>query len=903
MGNAVGAPLQASGPALAAIFDPERGSIIVVCRHGFEYFLASSQNASRPQVLKSMVKAHKNTYIACATYIAEDDLFLTGDEDGKIRTYQASTGKFLRTFGEFIREATDTPEEESRDSRDHQRLVSTVSWSGQPVRSILHIAGSRVVAGGADGVVRVYKIKNGEEIAAFVPMPPAAGKSAAVVSLAFDAARNAVFAGFADGVIRVLSIDQGTLFAELKGHFGSILALVAVKFSDLLVSSSADGTVRVWDLDTGRELSGYKFFAQCLYYDQVRDVLFCGSNDGSFAIAKLIQNQTGDGSKTAEIRILRKSQVHKLSLFSLWYDTRSDTLVTADTEGKVGYWPGITAMPYDEASKSTAHILLDDKGELDDKAVNELIGEFGRTESPDASSLSLISSERKLMDLCVQLLEGGSEDSQARKDSIRQGFDQIMSDLQAALDQAYSVLAAQKDALKTKHVDALQPELGRKTVEDSIDRRREELLQRHQRELQEFESKAQSERRAYDESIPAAKRRAAAKLLALKMHFYRQQNQMEANVSASLRNFLSESFPIINNIYQIGNPVSRTSGSVFKGLNLSTFDLVAIKAFPSMVSLDTSLKHDTLVPVIDVCATEGTIFVIMSYMKENLAEYVARQPNQTVEPSRIAQIIYTLLKSLVYLHANRMVVRDLRPQHVLLNNDEQPRLTHLGIMRSLLGTTESEFPEEGRIYAAPELFGRVVKGSSDIWSLGCIFLYLLQSAADRALHLFNESDNRAILTSMVQLTGKPAKADLDKMGADCKMADDGLELLHYVWTLPDDQSRVRTPLRQLVPKASPLALNLLSQMLQFPTHSRISAVEALQHPYFAEYGLAPSYSEKNAHPHTDLTTNTTTLSDDATSEPEDHDVLNNEEPSFGDVRPAEHSPVPEPQTPPDVFSD
>lgn len=44
-----------------------------------------------------------------------------------------------------------------------------------------------------------------------------------------------------------------------------------------------------------------------------------------------------------------------------------------------------------------------------------------------------------------------------------------------------------------------------------------------------------------------------------------------------------------------------------------------------------------------------------------------------------------------------MVVRDLRPQHILLNDEEQPRLTHLGVMRSLMGTPESEPPEDRRV--------------------------------------------------------------------------------------------------------------------------------------------------------------------------------------------------------------
>jgi hypothetical protein len=45
-----------------------------------------------------------------------------------------------------------------------------------------------------------------------------------------------------------------------------------------------------------------------------------------------------------------------------------------------------------------------------------------------------------------------------------------------------------------------------------------------------------------------------------------------------------------------------------------------------------------------------------------------------------------------------MVVRDLRPQHILMDFHSQPRLIHLGIMRSLLGTPSTEPTENQRVY-------------------------------------------------------------------------------------------------------------------------------------------------------------------------------------------------------------
>jgi serine/threonine protein kinase len=85
-----------------------------------------------------------------------------------------------------------------------------------------------------------------------------------------------------------------------------------------------------------------------------------------------------------------------------------------------------------------------------------------------------------------------------------------------------------------------------------------------------------------------------------------------------------------------------------------------------------------------------------------------------------------------------------------------------------------------------------VKGSSDIWSCGCVLLYLLQDKKERQIPLFDEEDTKIILTSMMQFVGRPSQEDLRRMPTTCKMDKDGIELLNYLADLPEDLKPVVT---------------------------------------------------------------------------------------------------------------
>jgi WD40 repeat protein len=61
--------------------------------------------------------------------------------------------------------------------------------------------------------------------------------------------------GSADGTIRLWEIESGTAVATLHGHTGTVLSVALSDDGRLLASGGVDTTVRLWDVDSGQLLS------------------------------------------------------------------------------------------------------------------------------------------------------------------------------------------------------------------------------------------------------------------------------------------------------------------------------------------------------------------------------------------------------------------------------------------------------------------------------------------------------------------------------------------------------------------------------------------------------------------------------------------------------------------------
>ncbi|KUF92349.1 Phosphatidylinositol synthase (PIS) [Phytophthora nicotianae] len=181
--------------------------------------------------------------------------------------------------------------------------------------------------------------------------------------------------------------------------------------------------------------------------------------------------------------------------------------------------------------------------------------------------------------------------------------------------------------------------------------------------------------------------------------------------------------------------------------------------------------------------------------------------------------IYLVFDFMELLH------RDIKPSNLLLNSDCHTKLCDFGLCRSV---AEISGPNPvltdyvaTRWYRAPEILLGSTKyaKSVDMWAVGCI---VAEMATGRPAFPGTSTMNQ--LERILDVTGPPSQEDIESIKSP--FANTMLE------SLPAPKKK---PLEELFPKASPEALDLIKQCFWFDPSKRISVIDALKHPYVAQF--------------------------------------------------------------------
>jgi serine/threonine protein kinase len=197
----------------------------------------------------------------------------------------------------------------------------------------------------------------------------------------------------------------------------------------------------------------------------------------------------------------------------------------------------------------------------------------------------------------------------------------------------------------------------------------------------------------------------------------------------------------------------------------------------------------------------------------------------------VRYLLYQLLRGLKYLHSAGVIHRDLKPGNLLLNANCDLKISDFGLARTVEPDGGAQLTQYvvTRWYRAPELLLMTSSYTAavDVWSVGCIFAELLLRAP-----LFKGTSQ----VHQLQLI-------LARLGPDCIKGSLEAPLQPILKLLARAQLAGRErgplsedgrPLRALLPSLCAAGHDLLSRLLKFDPRERMSAAEALAHPYFAD---------------------------------------------------------------------
>ncbi|XP_016840545.1 serine/threonine-protein kinase fused [Nasonia vitripennis] len=137
------------------------------------------------------------------------------------------------------------------------------------------------------------------------------------------------------------------------------------------------------------------------------------------------------------------------------------------------------------------------------------------------------------------------------------------------------------------------------------------------------------------------------------------------------------------------------------------------------------LQHPNIIQMLDSFETESEIVVVTEYVEKELYEIITKAGRLSEERAQV--IACDLVSALHYLHSNRIVHRDMKPQNVLLDPDGVAKLCDFGFARIMSQGTHVLMSIKGTpLYMAPELHDeRPYDHNVDLWSLGCIIYELV----------------------------------------------------------------------------------------------------------------------------------------------------------------------------------
>jgi cyclin-dependent kinase-like len=281
-------------------------------------------------------------------------------------------------------------------------------------------------------------------------------------------------------------------------------------------------------------------------------------------------------------------------------------------------------------------------------------------------------------------------------------------------------------------------------------------------------------------------------------------------------------------------------GIVLKCLHKATREVVAIKKFKDKDTEDSmikkviirelkglrTLRHPHIVHLRDAFRQNERLYLIFDFCDKSLLDLQGEHENNGLPVPLIRQVLFQTLKAIAFMHERNHVHRDIKPENILLTGNNQVKVCDFGFCRVLgkPGEVLTDYVAT-RWYRSPELLLSPRYGKSvDMWALGCVLGEMIDGNP-----MFPGDDYFDQLSRIYFMMGKlplvytpffQENSELQNVDAEAFFVD------------PDDFCEGYFRERYLPLCQSESLIDLLERLLDLNCHTRMTAKEALAHPFF-----------------------------------------------------------------------
>lgn len=221
---------------------------------------------------------------------------------------------------------------------------------------------------------------------------------------------------------------------------------------------------------------------------------------------------------------------------------------------------------------------------------------------------------------------------------------------------------------------------------------------------------------------------------------------------------------------------------------------------------------------------------VFELLEKSMFEVLQLANFQGLPLKQVSQLGYQVLLGLSQLHAKQIIHCDLKPENIIFTSKSHDRIKLIDLGTACYSQKPLFCYIQSRFYRAPEvILGAKYSAAIDMWSFGCVLAEIVTG-----MPVFMGENEHSQLLCIMEYKGYPPAPLLAK----AVRATEFFTETHSVVSREDSTEQVRRPgarsLGALLGHCGPVFLHLVQACLQWEPEKRITAQEALAHPFFSK---------------------------------------------------------------------